>query len=332
MVHEERMTPGHCLVSVLWVSFSALTLLVGWQEGYPAMKKTSATSCQRFCSRRRKPWGNRLLQSHREKQPLKWMQIVIINERNCFWSTVSPAFQLPLGKWLITFRVRRSRGKMYIGHGRLCVCLSVPCRIPTLLHRPGCKLGNGWGVSSSCAVLGRFAIGAWVSSLWQHSTKGKISANACIFSMPGLLRIQSPSPPVDSIWAMVIVRRIRRNIIGTVPCCNVYNSCTQRCAQTWAVLKVDYWFRLCLDLSFVFLCFTGRYGAVFFSSTTTKTKIFVEENKLICVTKTMTTTKIRQLSSTKQNLKLKFNLLTKMTTKIWLFPSTRRKFQSRILA
>ena len=42
----------------------------------------------------------------------------------------------------VTFRVRRSRGEMYIGHGRLCVCLSVAGRIPTLLHGPRCNLGN----------------------------------------------------------------------------------------------------------------------------------------------------------------------------------------------
>jgi len=46
---------------------------------------------------------------------------------------------------LIIFRVRHSRGEMYIGHSHLCVCLSVPCRIPTLLHRPRCNLGNGKG-------------------------------------------------------------------------------------------------------------------------------------------------------------------------------------------
>jgi len=41
---------------------------------------------------------------------------------------------------------------MYIGHGRLCVCLvclsvclSVPRRIFILLHGPGCKLRNGKG-------------------------------------------------------------------------------------------------------------------------------------------------------------------------------------------
>jgi len=33
----------------------------------------------------------------------------------------------------------------YILHGRLCVCLSVSCCIPTLLHRPRCNLGNGRG-------------------------------------------------------------------------------------------------------------------------------------------------------------------------------------------
>jgi len=38
---------------------------------------------------------------------------------------------------------------MYIGHGRLCVslcvCVSVPRRIPTLLHEPGCNLRNSTG-------------------------------------------------------------------------------------------------------------------------------------------------------------------------------------------
>jgi len=45
---------------------------------------------------------------------------------------------------VVTFRLRRSRGEMHIGHGRLClcVCLSVPRRILTLLHGPGCNLGE----------------------------------------------------------------------------------------------------------------------------------------------------------------------------------------------
>jgi len=51
----------------------------------------------------------------------------------------------------ITFRVRRSQGEMYIGHGRLCVCMlvcvSVPRRIPTLLQLHGQDViwGNGRG-------------------------------------------------------------------------------------------------------------------------------------------------------------------------------------------
>jgi len=64
---------------------------------------------------------------------------------------------------VITFRVSRRRREMYIGHARLgvclglqsvpkfrfydnivpnvCLCLSVPRRIPTLLNRHRCKLG-----------------------------------------------------------------------------------------------------------------------------------------------------------------------------------------------
>ena len=53
---------------------------------------------------------------------------------------------------LITFRMSRSRREMYSGHGRLCVCvrasvcLPVPRITPTLLHGPGCNLGDWYGV------------------------------------------------------------------------------------------------------------------------------------------------------------------------------------------
>ena len=51
---------------------------------------------------------------------------------------------------IITFRVSRRRRGMYCGHARLCVCLSVCLRVclsvrgrlPTLLHGPGCNLGE----------------------------------------------------------------------------------------------------------------------------------------------------------------------------------------------
>jgi len=43
---------------------------------------------------------------------------------------------------IITFCVSRRRSKMYCRHARLCVCVSVRGRMPTLLHGPGCNLGN----------------------------------------------------------------------------------------------------------------------------------------------------------------------------------------------
>jgi len=48
----------------------------------------------------------------------------------------------------LTFRVRRRRREMCIGHAHLClcvclcVCLSVRRLMPTLLHGPGCNLGE----------------------------------------------------------------------------------------------------------------------------------------------------------------------------------------------
>jgi len=44
---------------------------------------------------------------------------------------------------VITFRVSSRRHKMYCGHCVcLSVCLTVRSRIPILLHRPGCNLGE----------------------------------------------------------------------------------------------------------------------------------------------------------------------------------------------
>ena len=43
---------------------------------------------------------------------------------------------------LITFCVSRRRRKMYCGHTRLCVCLSVRGRMPTVFYGPGCNLGE----------------------------------------------------------------------------------------------------------------------------------------------------------------------------------------------
>jgi len=69
---------------------------------------------------------------------------------------------------VITFHVRRIAEA--IGRGRLRVCVSVclcvcpSLHFPTLMHGPGCKLGEWYGVPSSCALLA-FAIGARVSLL-----------------------------------------------------------------------------------------------------------------------------------------------------------------------
>ena len=62
---------------------------------------------------------------------------------------------------------RRPR-EMYCGHARLCVCVSVRGRTPTLLHGPGCNLAEWYGMPPSCALVGGFAIGERVVLLWQH--------------------------------------------------------------------------------------------------------------------------------------------------------------------
>ena len=69
-VDHERMIPvgAFCWFgSVLWVYFSALTLLVGWQEGHLTIKSLCHLNSQRFFSGRnggRKPKSNLLTRGH----------------------------------------------------------------------------------------------------------------------------------------------------------------------------------------------------------------------------------------------------------------------------
>jgi len=52
---------------------------------------------------------------------------------------------------IITFRVRRSRGEMYIGHGRLCVCLSLAA-FPHYCTDPNVTWANGRGAFYLCTI------------------------------------------------------------------------------------------------------------------------------------------------------------------------------------
>jgi len=66
----------------------------------------------------------------------------VFTSRLC--ASVSSLSSHSRGIHLIAFRLRCSRGEMYIGHARLYVCLPVPRRIPTLLYtNPDVTWGSG---------------------------------------------------------------------------------------------------------------------------------------------------------------------------------------------
>jgi len=74
-----------------------------------------------------------------------WADLQLVHRLHCYGSITRTRnvseYMLVLALCLVTFCVSRRRRKMYCGHARLCVCLSVRGHMPTLLHRPGCNLG-----------------------------------------------------------------------------------------------------------------------------------------------------------------------------------------------
>jgi len=77
---------------------------------------------------------------------------------------------------IITFRLRRNRDEVYIGHARLCVCLSV-CPSPPS-HATARTRRNVGGMVGS-ALLGRFAINARVSLLYRRTQ----NVSDCLYSL-----------------------------------------------------------------------------------------------------------------------------------------------------
>jgi len=109
----------------------------------------------------------------------------------------------------ITFRMRQSSGEMYCVLVT-CVCVSVPHGISTLLHGPGCNLGEWQGVPSSYAVLCKFAIGARALLLWQLSAEHEMLASAYTRSVPGChCRNKLYMRGKDSKWKRFTTQTIR---------------------------------------------------------------------------------------------------------------------------
>ena len=91
----------------------------------------------------------------------------------------------------------------------LCVCLSVPRHIPTLLHGPGCSFGNG----RECPLLVHYCadlqlvhgfrcydnthvcklIALYTANMYTSSAECEMSASACTHSMASLKFVTVPS-------------------------------------------------------------------------------------------------------------------------------------------
>jgi len=87
-----------------------------------------------------------------------WLTHIRVENGHWKWRWLSLRYTLPLYN-LITFCGICRWHEMYVGHACLvCVCLSIPRRMPILLLGHRCYLGEWLGVPSSCALLCRFVV------------------------------------------------------------------------------------------------------------------------------------------------------------------------------
>ena len=111
VVYKERMWPGHWSRSVLYISFSALTLMVGWQDGHPA-HKTGFSNPHRYHSR---TGGRGQPKSGSGWSMFAWKTIIKWNSGD----SSSP---------------RKSKGVCFTSVG-LCVCLCVCLSVTTISEK-----------------------------------------------------------------------------------------------------------------------------------------------------------------------------------------------------
>jgi len=133
---------------------------------------------------------------------------------------------------------------VYWSRTSVWVCVSVCGRMPTLLHGPGCNLGMV-EVPHHCALLGGFAVGAWVALLWQHSSNVKCQ-QVLVLALCLVVIVVMTGLTVCSHAAW----RIRVKFIRTVLWCIVYHSCMWWYTCTHKQFFVD----LGLDVAFCVSC------------------------------------------------------------------------------
>jgi len=80
--------------------------------------------------------------------------------------------------------VRRSRGEVYIGHGRLCVCLSVPRRIPTCTDPD---------IGLSCGMVDLFVQSVNGFRCYNNRAEREMSASACKPTLGTVFRDRFPA-------------------------------------------------------------------------------------------------------------------------------------------
>jgi len=83
---------------------------------------------------------------------------------------------------------------------RVCVsvCLSVPRRIPTLLHRPGCILGNGRRFP--------FVVHYWGVEIWRTFSSSNVKINR---KLPQTAEIRRNIVLYNEIWVKELNADVR---------------------------------------------------------------------------------------------------------------------------
>jgi len=143
---------------------------------------------------------------------------------------------------------------MYIGHGRLCICLSVPGRIHTLLHGSGRNLGPAH-LRTFCFALCKCAYISREARPRRNVCWSRPSVSACLSLTVFIHYCTDPDVTWECYGVPSSCALLGRFAIGARFSCSDNITPNAKCQRVLVLFIIIHLFTLCMSGYYFFYCY-----------------------------------------------------------------------------